>query len=519
MLRISRVKTSVKNKIDEALLRELVRKKLRVGIKSARIARLSVDARDKNDVVYDMSIDFTAENEKRLLRNRNISEIRNVQYIIGKKKSDRRPVVIGFGPAGMMAGLYFAEAGLRPIIVERGRCAKRRLADVRRFWETGLLDTSSNVQFGEGGAGTFSDGKLSTGINDIRIGYIFKRFVEFGAPREILYMSKPHIGTDRLINMVVGIRKRIEELGGEIFFETKLTDIMEKDGEVRGVCCGDMQIDTDTVILAVGHSARDTFRMLYDMGLPMERKPFAVGIRVEHSQEFINKSRYGEFAAYLSAADYKLSTHLEDGRGVFSFCMCPGGYVVAAGSEEGGVVTNGMSNSRRDGANGNSAVLVGIGVNDLIGDDVLEGIRFQRELERKAYNLGGGGYIAPAQNVRELAEGRSSGKLSGVSPTYRPGVAASDFRELFPGFIYDSLRQGFINFDKSIKGFVSEEAVATAVESRSSSPVRLIRDRERLECISLRGLYPCGEGAGYAGGIVSAAVDGLKCAEKAAGRF
>ncbi len=519
MLRFSKLKISVKNKISEELLKDILQKKLKTKINSVRIARLSIDARDKTDVVYDLSVDFTAENEKRLLKNRNVSKIKSVQYIIEQKKSDKRPVVVGFGPAGMMAGLYFAEAGLRPIVVERGRSARQRMEDVKRFWETGVLDTSSNVQFGEGGAGTFSDGKLNTGVNDVRIGYIFKKFVEFGAPKEILYMSKPHIGTDKLIDMVGNIRKRIEALGGEVLFETKLTEIDQKDGEIKGVCCGERYIETDTVILAVGHSARDTFKMLYDMGLPMERKPFAVGVRVEHSQDFINKSRYGEFAAYLSAADYKLSTHLEDGRGVFSFCMCPGGYVVAASSEEGGVVTNGMSYSKRDGKNSNSAVLVGIGVDDLAGDDVLEGVRFQRELERKAYALGGSGYKAPVQNVSELIAGKGSDTLVGVSPTYRPGVTPSDFRELFPAFLYESLRQGLINFDRSIKGFASEGAIATAVESRSSSPVRLIRDRESLECLCLKGLYPCGEGAGYAGGIVSAAVDGLKCAEKAAGRF
>lgn len=519
MLRLVNVKVSVKNNINRELLRQICEKKTGRKILTAELSRLSIDARDKENIVYNMNIDFSAENEKNLLKRNNISAVKNFEYIIEKKQSKKRPVVVGFGPAGMMAGLYLAETGLNPLILERGRSADRRKSDVEKFFKTGILDTVSNVQFGEGGAGTFSDGKLNTGVNDIRTGYILKRFVDFGAPKEILYEAKPHIGTDKLIAMVKNIRKRIESLGGEIFFETKLTGIDASKGMVRGALCGEKYFETDSIILAVGHSARDTFELLYNMGLAMERKPFAVGVRIEHPREFINKSRYGRFSEFLPAADYKFAVHTDEGRGVYSFCMCPGGYVVAAASEEGGVVTNGMSNFARNGENSNAAILVGIEPRDFEGQDVFAGVRLQKKLEKKAFNLGGGGYVAPVQNAADFMAGKTSVSFKGTEPSYRPGVTPTDLSELFPDFMCRALRQGLSGFEKYINGFAYGDGIMTAVESRSSSPVRLLRDRESLECIGLEGLYPCGEGAGYAGGIMSAAVDGLKCAEKAAGRF
>lgn len=521
MLRISGIKISPKDGLSDEVLKKAVEKKTGVRAASVSIFRKSIDARDKNAVVYNLTLNFTVtekEDEKRLLRRREISPAKEPSYIIEKKKRDFRPVVVGFGPGGFMAGLYLAEAGLRPIILERGRNAESRKADIERFFETGVLDTESNVQFGEGGAGTFSDGKLNTGVNDPRIRYVLRTFVENGAPKEILYSAKPHVGTDRLIGMIQNIRKRIEGLGGEVLFEKKVTSLSFKNGRLEGVVCGDEVFPTKAAVLSIGHSARDTFEMLNNMGVPMERKGFSVGVRAEHSREFINRAQYGEFAKLLPSADYKLSTHLKDGRGVYSFCMCPGGYVVAAASEKGGVVTNGMSNFARDGKNSNAAILVGLMPEDFTGEGPLAGMYFQRELERKAFLAGGGGYKAPGQNIADFAKGRASKELFGIEPTYKPGVVPGDFRDIFPKFIYESLREGLLKFDNMIKGYGSGDGVLTAVESRSSSPVRIIRDAESLESPLFGGLYPCGEGAGYAGGIMSAAVDGLKIAERIAQR-
>ncbi|MCD8089496.1 MAG: hypothetical protein LUD81_02550 [Clostridiales bacterium] len=513
MLRISNVKISVKEQLSEDLLKGLLSKKLKCKVKAVKIFRKSIDARKKTDVFYNLTLDFSAENEERLLKRQGITRVKELSYNIKKVEANFRPVVVGFGPGGFTAGLYLAEAGLKPIILERGDRADIRKKRVEAFFKTGVLDTESNVQFGEGGAGTFSDGKLNTGINDPRISYVLKTFVKFGAPEEILYSAKPHVGTDKLICVVQNIRKRIEALGGEVYFNKKVTGIKTKGGKLTAVVCGDEAFNTEAAVFAIGHSARDTFKFLCDSGLPMEQKSFSVGFRIEHSQEFINRAQYGSFAKYLPAADYKLFTHLEGGRGVYTFCMCPGGYVVGAASEEGGVVTNGMSNSGRDGENANSAVLVSVGPEDFGLESPLAGMEFQKALEGKAYVLGGKNYFAPAQNVEDFLLGKATSRLRGVKPTYKPGVAAADFKDLFPGYLYEALRQGLSVFDKKLRGF-GADGVLTAVESRSSSPVRLLRDRESLESLGVKGLYPCGEGAGYAGGIMSAAVDGLKCAEK-----
>ncbi|MCD8159253.1 MAG: hypothetical protein LUD77_10280 [Clostridiales bacterium] len=514
MLRIRNIKISASKELREELLKEVLSKKLKTNIKTVKIFRKSIDARKKTDVYYNLTLDFSAENEEKLLKRKEISPVKELSYVIKKAKADFRPVVVGFGPGGFMAGLYLAEAGLKPVILERGGRADVRKAKAENFFKTGILDSECNVQFGEGGAGTFSDGKLNTGINDPRISFVLKEFVKFGAPEEILYSAKPHVGTDRLIKMVQNIRKRIEGLGGEVHFNTKATAIETKNGKISAVLCGDEVFPTRAAVFALGHSARDTFKFLYDVNLPMEQKSFSVGFRIEHSQEFINKAQYGSFAKYLPAADYKLFTHLEDGRGVYTFCMCPGGFVVGAASEDGGVVTNGMSNFRREGKNANSAVLVSVGSSDFKSENPLAGIEFQRSLERRAFELGGGGYFAPTQNASDFLKGKPTNRLSGITPTYKPGTAAADFRELFPDYLYKALQQGLLAFDRKIKGFGGNGAVLTAVESRSSSPLRILRDRESLESTGLRGFYPCGEGAGYAGGIMSAAVDGLKCAEK-----
>ena len=522
MLRISNIKISAEYELTDEVLKAAVEKSLRAnGVKNIKIVRQSVDARDKSRVVHMLTLDFDIYKEKRFLKHKNISIPKNDMYEPKTcANKEFRPLVAGFGPAGMFCALALAEMGMKPVVIERGKCVEDRQKDVETFWKSGKLDTSSNVQFGEGGAGTFSDGKLTTGINDIRCAYILKRFVEFGAPERIEYLAKPHIGTDNLVNVVRNIRKRIEELGGRVLFSHRLKDIGLKNNRLEYALAespdGEIRIDCDALVLAVGHSARDTFEMLKSKNFAMERKPFAMGVRIEHRQEDIDRAQYGDFAKYLPAADYKLTAHLENGRTAYSFCMCPGGVVAAAASEEGGVVTNGMSYFARDGENANAALLVNVAPEDVEGDDVLGGVYLQRELEKRAFEAGGSDYAAPVQKVGDLLEDRASEALGRVKPTYSPNVRPSDMRLVFPDFIYESLKEGILAMDKKLKGFADADAVVTAVESRSSSPVRIIRDKESFESLMYRGIYPCGEGCGYAGGIMSAAADGLKIAEKIA---
>ena len=425
-----------------------------------------------------------------------------------------RPVVVGLGPAGLFAALTLAEAGLRPIAIERGRPVEQRERDVEAFWKGEGLNPASNVQFGEGGAGAFSDGKLNSGIKDARCRRVLEALHAAGAPEEILYEAKPHIGTDRLKATVRGLRQRIIALGGEVRFETRLTGLRVEDGRITGaVLDGGEILETRHVILAVGHSARDTFEWLHGMGIAMSRKPFAVGARIEHKQADINRAQYGRFAGHpaLGAADYKLSVHLPGGRSAYTFCMCPGGLVVAAASEEGGQVVNGMSLFARDGENANSALLVNVVPEDFPGDDPLAGVRFQREWERAAFLAGGGDYRAPAQLVGDFLARRPSTGGGRVEPSYRPGVRWTSLEECLPRFVTEAMREALPLLDQKLHGFAAPEAVLTGVETRSSSPLRIERDANLQG--SLQGLYPCGEGAGYAGGIMSAAVDGMRCAE------
>jgi len=524
-LRISDVKFSVKVNPDKEALKIKTAETIKVSaneIIDVKIAKKSVDARKKNDVLHIFSVDVllnTKTCKKKLLKLKNVSEIKTFNYFVKRINPEKRPVIVGFGPAGFMAGLVLAKAGAMPIIVEQGKCVEERQKDIETFWRTGVLNTRSNVQFGEGGAGTFSDGKLTTGIKDQRCRFVLEEFVKAGAPKEILYLAKPHIGTDNLIKMVRNIRKEIISLGGEVFFKTEMTGFEEIGGVLKKVICknekGIVEFDTNRLIMAVGHSARRTFEMLYDKKVNIEQKPFSVGVRIEHSQEFINKSQYGDFAKCLPAADYKLFTHLKNGRGVYTFCMCPGGFVVGAASEEGGVVTNGMSYYNRDGKNANSAVLVGVDSEDFKSSHPLAGIWFQRGIEEKAFVCGGGNYFAPVQTVGDFLNSRaafiSKNNFNTVSPTYLPGVFGGDFKEIFPMEIYSSLREGIKIFDGKIKGFADENAILTAPETRSSSPVRILRDDKYMS--SVFGIIPCGEGCGYAGGIISAAVDGVRCAE------
>ncbi|HEX2985437.1 MAG TPA: hypothetical protein VHO71_01320 [Caproiciproducens sp.] len=489
-------------------------------IHEVKLYKKSIDARKKEDVHFICTIDVESD------RNNNpkdpkISIAKAYHYELPVcKPLVQRPVVVGFGPAGLFAALILAQAGQKPIVFERGSSVEKRAEQVNQFWRTGRLNPDCNVQFGEGGAGTFSDGKLNTGTKDPRARKVLEEFVSSGAPPEILYMAKPHIGTDKLPGTVKTIREKILSFGGEVHFDTALQRIILKDGKVSGVEVkprdgSAYQLDADKVILAVGHSARDTFEQLYRAGIPMEQKPFSIGARIEHPQKLIDTAQYGRFAGHpgLGAADYKLAVHLKNGRGVYTFCMCPGGSVVAAASEENRLVTNGMSCFARDGENANSALLVGVEPKDYGGNHPLAGVAFQRRLEESAYRLGGGGYRAPIQRVEDFLAHRASKEVGSVRPTYQPGVTPCSLDECLPDDIAESMRQGILMMNSRLRGFSYPDALLTAVETRSSSPVRILRG-ETLESVGVAGLYPCGEGAGYAGGIISAAVDGIKCAEK-----
>ena len=514
MVRISNIK--IYEDIKDENLIDLVIKKFKIkreDIINWHIVKKSIDARKKQDVHYNYSINIELKNEKNYKHFDKVTK-KELPIIRANNISNKKVIVIGAGPSGLFSALTLVQNGITPIVIEQGSKVEKREKQVETFRMTGKLDCLSNVQFGEGGAGTFSDGKLTTGINSPFCSKVLEEFVNFGAPKEILYLSKPHIGTDKLIKVIKNIREFIISKGGKFLFNTKVIDFNITNNKISSVVCKDknstFEIDGSHIILAIGHSSRYTFFKLFDKGISMEAKNFSVGVRIEHLQEDINKAQFGNCKLHLPPADYKLSYHLPNGRSCYTFCMCPGGSVIASSSEENTIVTNGMSNFLRNGKNANSAILVNVTPDDFESNSPLAGIYFQKDLEEKAFVLGGKNYFAPIQRVEDFLKNKKSEYIGKVKPSYLPGVTMSNLQEILPTFVTNTLIKSIPYFDTKLKGFSEPDAILTGVETRSSSPVKIPRNENLVSNIT--NLYPCGEGAGYAGGIMSASVDGIRCA-------
>lgn len=527
MIRVTNLKLNLDDAMDYASeianLRKLVISKYNIKpnqLLLIRIYKKAIDARRKSNVHFVFTIDMEVANEAIILNKNhvNVSKTPDLKYQYpksGTKELMYQPVIVGFGPAGIFAALILSRNGYDPIILERGQDVDKRTEEWNRFIETREFIESASIQFGEGGAGTFSDGKLTTLINDTRCYFILSELVKAGAHPEILYVNRPHVGTDVLKTVIKHIRNEITKNGGTIRFGAKVTDFVIEDNQLKGVVINEKEtINTNICLLGIGHSARDTFQLIYEKQMSLEPKAFSVGMRIEHLQRAIDKAQYGPFASHpaLGPADYKLSYHSANGRSAYTFCMCPGGYVVNATSEPEMVVTNGMSYSKRDHVNANSAVLVNVTPKDFKEDHPLAGVWFQQDIERKAYQLGGSNYNAPMQLVGDFLKNKNSTNFNEVTPTYLPGYQYIKMDNLLPKFVIDTLREAIPYFDTKIQGFANKDAVLTGPETRSSSPVRMIRDDNHQS--NILGIYPMGEGAGYAGGIMSSAVDGMKTAEK-----
>lgn len=514
MIRLSNVK--IRANLDDRQVIDLALKKYNIKpheIKSAYIFKRSIDARNKKDIYYNYAVDVDMK-VSRIIKGATVVEEDEYPDINILRKSKSKIAVVGSGPAGLFCALTLVDNGFCPVVFERGADVEKRVEIVDNFINNGTLNTTTNIQFGEGGAGTFSDGKLNTGNTSIFSRKVLEEFVRFGAPREILYVAKPHIGTDNLVKIVKNMREYIISKGGEFRFETQVTDLVINKGKLVGIKCGEEEIKTDTVVLAIGHSARDTFKMILDKNIQIVPKNFAIGARIEHLQKDINFAQYGDECEFeLPPAEYKLVYHAKNGRVCYTFCMCPGGQVMASSSDVDTVVTNGMSRFARDGKNANSALLVEVRPEDCGGSSPLSGMYFQEALEKKAFLMGGLNYYAPAQKVGDYLEGVTTTSFEKVEPTYKPGVMPSNLNELFPGFVNETLKEAIVELDKKMHGFADKDAVLTAVETRTSSPVQITRDKNSLMS-NVYGIYPCGEGAGYAGGIMTAAVDGIKVAIK-----
>lgn len=518
MLRINNIK--IRKDISNSEVLDIAIKQNRIDkndIIEWQIAKKSIDARKKDDVHYSYSINIKVKNEKKYKKLEKVNMF-EMPLITIKNKSTTRPVIIGAGPAGLFAAIILIQNDVKPIIIEQGGSVEERKNAIENFQKNGKLNINSNVQFGEGGAGTFSDGKLTTGINSPYCQKVLKEFVNFGAPEQILYLSKPHIGTDNLIHIVKNMREYIISNGGTFLFNTKAIDFKIQNNKIKSICTRNIlnqelsEIVTDNVILAIGHSSRDTFENLYKNGFLIEKKNFSVGVRIEHLQEWINTAQYGNITKLkLPPAEYKMAYHSnESGRSCYTFCMCPGGTVMASSSEENTIVTNGMSNFLRNGINSNTAILVNVVPEDFNDASPLAGIYFQKDLEEKAFRLGGSNYYAPIQKVSDFLDNKKSETIGIVKPSYLPGTTLSNLHDILPNFVAQTLKEGIIYFDSKLHGFANPDSILTGLETRSSSPVRILRNENLVSNID--GVYPCGEGAGYAGGIMSAAVDGIKCA-------